>query len=83
MIEFKVVTVVFRFKQDCIFQIHLNKSFKKFPIFISLHKILLKSKTFNESKENGTCLNQKTTVILKTIFQRYLQFQRIGTYLCW
>ena len=37
---------------------------KFFLLLNSLHKFLLKSNTFDLSKENGTCLNRKTTVII-------------------
>ena len=56
--------VEIRFKQDFISQIHLlERVFKIFPFSFLLHKILFKSKTSDISKENGTCLNQKTTVL--------------------
>ena len=36
---------------------------KLLPFLNSLHEILLKLKTFDLIKENGTCLSQETTVL--------------------
>ena len=64
-LDLEIIIVDFRFKQDVIFQIHLLKEgCKVFPFSNSLHKILLKSKSLDQlSKENGTCLNRKTTLL--------------------
>ena len=55
-------TVDFRFKQDVMFQTHLIRELQIFPFSFTIHKILLKAKPFNLSKENSTCLNRKITV---------------------
>ena len=65
-------TVGFLFKQEVIFQ----KSCKRFLFSISLHKILLKSETFDLRKENGTLKtkNYCTATLTITI---YLTFNLI------
>ena len=55
--QIKNITADFQFKQNVSFQITYIREFS-----FLLHKILLKSKTFDLSKENGTFLNRKTTL---------------------
>ena len=56
-------TVVIRFKQVIIFQIHLNKRVAKFSRFL-FHYI--KFRLNGKLLEKGNCLNRKTTVLTLT-----------------